>query len=99
MTVTTCANQIECNTVLDELQIREVFRPIPPNLICDGIVQIGSDCWIVGTNDRGQLTLNLLENASKAEAWKFFDSLHNGCGHTNYRISICGAAAAASAHN
>ena len=88
MNVTTCEDQAACNIALNELGVREVFRPFPGQVICDGIVQLGKDCWLVGTNDRGTFTLHLLEDTTKEEAWKFFDALHGGCGHTNSRIAI-----------
>lgn len=88
MTTTTCDDQAQCGACLDELGVREVFRPLPGQIVCDGIIQLSGQCWLVGTNDRGKFTLHFLEEASKEEAWAFFDSLHNGCGHTNSRISI-----------
>jgi hypothetical protein len=90
MTKTTCSDQPTCHVVLAELGIAEVFRPLPGQLVCDGIVQLKDVCWLVGTNDRGRIVLHFLEDATKAEAWAFFDSLRGGKPYINSRITVCG---------
>ena len=99
MNVTTCKDQAECAFVLDHFQIREVFKPLPPALDADGIIQMDSECWLVGSNERGRFTLYFLEGATNAEAWAFFDRLNGGCGHTEPRVTVCGAMARCAGQN
>lgn len=91
MKVTTTTNQPECHAVLRELVCEEVFRPTPPIPVCDGILQLADDLWLVGTNDRGQLTLHILEECCDVEAWEFFHNLRGGNNrYLNPRISFVG---------
>jgi hypothetical protein len=80
-----------CQAVLRELNCAEVFRPLPTLMVCDGILPICTGLWLVGSNDRGRLTLHILEEVTKAEAWEFFESMRGvRCKPVNPRISFCG---------
>lgn len=94
MNVTTCTDQAQCRAVLRELCCEEVFRPVPPIPVCDGIVQLDDNLWLVGTNDREFLTLHVLEECTQVEAWEFFNGLRGPSNtYINPRITVCGPAA------
>jgi hypothetical protein len=96
----TSTNQAECQQVLDALNCAEVFRPLPPSMICDGIIQIDATSWLTGTNDCGRLTLHFLDETTKAEAWEFFETMRGvRCKHINPRISFCGPLETAASNN
>lgn len=100
MTIATTNNQPEIEAVLKTLDIESVFQPVPPQVVCDGIIQIDGSSWLVGTNDRGNITLHFLDECTKAEAWKFFHDLR-GPNNTyiNPRISFCGPSVPSPANN
>lgn len=61
-----------CINILQAANMLEALVPKPPNNACDGIMQF-DPFWIVATNDHGFYTLHIIENATKEEAWGFFD--------------------------
>ncbi len=96
MNITTCTDQAECGKVLDELQIREALRPLPPNIACDCLMKLDATSFLVGSNNAGNYTLHLLEDSTQAEAGEFFDALRAGSKSSNPRLHFVGAGAASS---
>jgi len=98
--VTTSKDQAQNLFALSEMGALEVFKPVPPQLICDGIIQIDSETYLLGTNDRGTIVLHFLENTTKAEAWEFFQNMRGEkCNHINPRISFVGPSQNNAANN
>lgn len=82
------------------MECAEVFHPVPPLQICDGFMQLARDCFLCGTNDRGFITLHILEETTKAEAWEFFENMRGvKCQHVNPRITFVGASPASAVNN
>jgi hypothetical protein len=90
MHITTTTDQQECCACLDMLGVREVFRPIPPHVTSDSLMQLDETTWIVGTNHHGKYTLHALEECSKAEAWEFLEKIRGNEPHTNMRLAFVG---------
>ena len=99
MKVTTCDDQAECILAIDTLNLGSAIQPIPPRKICDGLLPLTADSWIAFTNDNGKLTLHLLEDATRGEAWGFFDQLSGKAGHVNARIHLCTPSKVEPSHN
>ena len=89
MKITSCNDQAECLLAVDTLNLAAVLKPIPPRKTCDGLMPINSDTWIAFTNDEGKITLHLLEDATRDEAWRFFEELSGERKHVNARLHIC----------
>ncbi|HZV36623.1 MAG TPA: hypothetical protein VFB72_18745 [Verrucomicrobiae bacterium] len=91
MKVTSISDQDACRFVLEELEIQDVAKPQPPQVVCDFIVQVAPESWVVGTNDKGRYTLHLIEEATKEEAWSVFENIRGpGTAYTAPRIHFTG---------
>lgn len=92
MNITTETDPGAVFAVLTELNIAEVFTPTPPTRVCDGFLQIDFDAFLAGTNDNGKITLHLLTDCTKDEAWRFFETMRGpNIKHINPRLSFFGA--------
>lgn len=89
MQIVTTTDQDECLAILDELELRDQFKPVPPHDTCDGVMELGPGYWLVGTNRNGHFTMHLLLDASAGAAWSFLDSLREpGNGFANPRAIL-----------
>ena len=60
-------------------------------LKASGIMQLDESCWLCGTNSAGFITLHVLEECSKAEAWQFFETMRGpNTKHINPRMTFVG---------
>jgi hypothetical protein len=91
MNVITTTDQEECKACLDTLGVREVFKPAPPNVTSDLVMQIADNVWVVGTNDRGNYTMRALVGATQAQAWAFLEVLRGPQKFCNPRVESVGA--------
>ena len=91
MKITTETNQQIIALLFETMNIVEVFRPVPPSRVADGIMQLDESCWLCGTNSAGFITLHVLEECSKAEAWQFFETMRGpNTKHINPRMTFVG---------
>ena len=90
MTTTICNEQPVCLVALAALGINPAtLQPKPPSNISDGLTHLGDNNWLVITNKAGAFTLHVLEDASKKEAWDYFNAMKPaGVASVNPRLVV-----------
>ena len=87
MTTTITNDQEQCFVAMRLLGIHpSTIQPKPPSNVCDALLPLGPKQWLLITNNCGQFTMHILEDATDTEAWAYFDSLKPaGVGSKNAR--------------
>ena len=90
MTTETLTDQTQVLAILMAANINPAdIQPVPPYHTCDGFMALWPGAWLIITNERGNFTLTLIEDASKEEAYSHFDALSGskpGCRPVNARL-------------
>jgi hypothetical protein len=79
MTIETLTDQCQVLAILLAANINPAeIQPQPPHYTCDGFMPLWTGAWLIITNERGNFTLTLIQEASKAEAMSHFDAITGG---------------------